>query len=86
MVWISAQPHSIDDMVSHTLGHDREWLVAIWARDTLGLAKDHYRTSFLPLHFSLAGLNPITTHLSGIRDRHLLVLLVIFYFVFVFFV
>lgn len=48
MVWSSAQPHNVDDMVSHALGDDREWLVAIWARDTLGLAEDHYRASFPP--------------------------------------
>jgi hypothetical protein len=57
MVWSSAQPHSVDDMVLHALGDDREWLVAIWARDTLGLAGDHYRASFLPSPFPLAGLN-----------------------------
>ena len=43
MVWSSAQPHSVEDMVLHALGDDREWLVATWARDTLGLAEDHYR-------------------------------------------
>lgn len=43
MVWSSAQPHSVEDMVLHTLGDDRERLVAIWARDTLGLEQDHYR-------------------------------------------
>jgi hypothetical protein len=47
MVWSSAQPHSVEDMVSHALGEDRKWLVAIWARDTLGLAEDQYRASFL---------------------------------------
>lgn len=47
MVWSSAQPHSVEDMVSHALGEDRERLVAIWARDTLGLGDDHYCASFL---------------------------------------
>ncbi|KAH9035185.1 hypothetical protein EDB85DRAFT_2073481 [Lactarius pseudohatsudake] len=42
MVWSSAQPHSVDDMLLHTFGHDRSGLVAVWARDTLGLAEDHY--------------------------------------------
>lgn len=54
MVWSSAQPHSVEDMVSRALGDDREWLVAIWARDTLGLTEDHYCASCLflpPLHF-----------------------------------
>ena len=46
MVWSSAQPHSVEDMVLHALGDDRERLVALWARDTLGLTEDHYRASF----------------------------------------
>ena len=54
MVWSSAQPHSVDDMVFHALGEDREWLVAIWARDTLGLEGDHYRASFLLFLFPLS--------------------------------
>jgi NLI interacting factor-like phosphatase len=71
MVWSSAQPHSVEDMVSHALGDDREWLVAIWARDTLGLAGDHYRASFLPLHFpTIAGLKAYHNPLSGIRDKN----------------
>ncbi len=45
MVWSSAQPHSVEDMVLHALGDDRQSLVAIWARDTLGLAED-YRALF----------------------------------------
>jgi hypothetical protein len=61
MVWSSAQPHSVEDMVSHALGDDRKFLVTIWARDTLGLAEDQYRASFL-LTISLAGLKSITTH------------------------
>ena len=42
MVWSSAQPHSVEDMVLHAFGSDRDQLFAIWARDTLGLAEDHY--------------------------------------------
>ncbi|KAH9985226.1 hypothetical protein BJV77DRAFT_965676 [Russula vinacea] len=42
MVWSSAQPHSVEDMVLHALGDDRERLVALWARDTFGLTEDHY--------------------------------------------
>ena len=47
MVWSSAQPHSVQDMVSHAFGDDRDQLIAIWARDTLGLAEDHYREPIL---------------------------------------
>ncbi|KAI0067414.1 hypothetical protein BV25DRAFT_1099128 [Artomyces pyxidatus] len=42
MVWSSAQPHNVDDMVQHSFGEDRSYLLAVWARDTLGLAEDHY--------------------------------------------
>jgi hypothetical protein len=59
MVWSSAQPHSVEDMVWHALGDYREELVAIWARDTLGLAED-YRASF-PSRFSSV-IKTITTH------------------------
>ncbi|TCD71081.1 hypothetical protein EIP91_000173 [Steccherinum ochraceum] len=42
MIWSSAQPHSVNDMVSQAFKEDQEQLVAIWARDTLGLSNDHY--------------------------------------------
>ena len=42
MVWSSAQPHSVDDMVDKCFGEHRNHLLAIWARDTLGLSNDHY--------------------------------------------
>ncbi|KAI9439011.1 hypothetical protein H4582DRAFT_2111288 [Lactarius indigo] len=45
MIWSSAQPHSVDDMLLHTFGHDRSGFVAVWARDTLGLTEDHYLAS-----------------------------------------
>ncbi|KAI0296740.1 hypothetical protein B0F90DRAFT_1636021 [Multifurca ochricompacta] len=49
MVWSSAQPHSVDDMVHHAFGNDRDRLVAIWARDTLGLAEDLYHRKVLTI-------------------------------------
>lgn len=42
MVWSSAQPHSVNDMVNKTFGEDQDELVAIWARDTLGLSEEQY--------------------------------------------
>ncbi|RPD60739.1 hypothetical protein L227DRAFT_585891 [Lentinus tigrinus ALCF2SS1-6] len=42
MVWSSAQPHSVDDMVDKCFGKDRDKMIAIWARDTLGLSTEHY--------------------------------------------
>ncbi|KAJ7182815.1 hypothetical protein C8R43DRAFT_13658 [Mycena crocata] len=43
MVWSSAQPPSVADMVSHcfTLEQQRQFL-AVWARDTLGLSPELY--------------------------------------------
>ncbi|GJE94097.1 hypothetical protein PsYK624_102650 [Phanerochaete sordida] len=56
MVWSSAQPHSVRGMVERVFGEDvyaeatgevrggeRPRLLAIWARDTLGLSESHYR-------------------------------------------
>lgn len=43
MVWSSAQPHSVADMVDNCFGEHKRELVAVWARDTLGLSNDHYR-------------------------------------------
>ncbi|KAI0739657.1 hypothetical protein C8Q80DRAFT_1112108 [Daedaleopsis nitida] len=42
MVWSSAQPHSVGDMVDKCFGRDKERLIAVWARDTLGLSNEHY--------------------------------------------
>jgi hypothetical protein len=35
-------------MVSHAFGSDGDQLIAIWARDTLGLEEDHYCASVTP--------------------------------------
>ncbi|KAJ7097638.1 hypothetical protein C8R44DRAFT_811839 [Mycena epipterygia] len=37
MVWSSAQPPSVADMVNHCFGDQQRKFLAIWARDTLGL-------------------------------------------------
>ncbi|KXN91240.1 hypothetical protein AN958_01762, partial [Leucoagaricus sp. SymC.cos] len=42
MVWSSAQPHSVDDMVEKCFGDRKEELVAVWARDRLGLNASDY--------------------------------------------
>lgn len=43
MVWSSAQPHSVSDMVRHCFPESKDSLLAIWARDTLGLDDAAYR-------------------------------------------
>jgi hypothetical protein len=42
MVWSSAKPHNVDDMVDKALRDDRRHLAAVWARDTFGLTPDLY--------------------------------------------
>ncbi|KAF9650397.1 hypothetical protein BDM02DRAFT_3061523, partial [Thelephora ganbajun] len=42
MVWSSAQPHSVHDMVDQCFHDEKHHFVAIWARDTLGLPQHLY--------------------------------------------
>ncbi|KAJ7267258.1 hypothetical protein C8J57DRAFT_1327125 [Mycena rebaudengoi] len=42
MVWSSAQPFSVADMVNHCFGEQQRQFLAIWARDTLGLSPEEY--------------------------------------------
>jgi len=48
MVWSSAQPHSVGDMVGKTFLERKDELTAVWARDTLGLTTEEYCKSSLP--------------------------------------
>jgi hypothetical protein len=43
MVWSSAQPHSVADMVDRIFGDAQSELVAVWDRGSLGLTKEDYR-------------------------------------------
>ncbi|KAI5981509.1 hypothetical protein EDC04DRAFT_2916490 [Pisolithus marmoratus] len=42
MVWSSAQPHSVQDMVHCVFGPDSDDLVAVWDRTSLGLSSVEY--------------------------------------------
>ncbi|KAH7922252.1 hypothetical protein BV22DRAFT_1094986 [Leucogyrophana mollusca] len=42
MVWSSAQPHSVTDMVDKVFGDKIDELKAVWDRESLGLAKQDY--------------------------------------------
>jgi hypothetical protein len=42
MVWSSAQPHSVHDMVGKAFLQRKDELTAVWARDTLGLTTEEY--------------------------------------------
>ena len=53
MVWSSAQPDSVADMVDKCFGERKEELVAVWARDTLGLDEQAYSEFFFLFVFNL---------------------------------
>ncbi|RPA87052.1 hypothetical protein BJ508DRAFT_193232, partial [Ascobolus immersus RN42] len=43
MVWSSARPHNVTDMVTGSFSKKhREQLVAIWSRENFGLKPEHY--------------------------------------------
>ena len=42
MVWSSAQPHTVHDMVNKCFHDEKDNFVAVWARDTLGLPRHLY--------------------------------------------
>ncbi|KII90450.1 hypothetical protein PLICRDRAFT_52190 [Plicaturopsis crispa FD-325 SS-3] len=42
MVWSSAQPRNVSDMVEKSFGALKEQLLAVWGRDTLGLSEHDY--------------------------------------------
>ena len=42
MVWSSAQPHSVADMVGKVFGDSKSKLVAVWDRESLGLSRKEY--------------------------------------------
>ncbi|KAF7369188.1 Phosphoprotein phosphatase [Mycena venus] len=48
MVWSSAQPPSVADMVNHCFGLQQRKFLAIWARDTMGLPPALYQTQTSP--------------------------------------
>lgn len=47
MVWSSAQPHSVADMVDRIFGDAQSELVAVWDRGSLGLTKEDYHRKAL---------------------------------------
>jgi len=49
MVWSSAQPHSVHDMVDKCFHEEQYHFVAVWARDTLGLPPHLYSTTIPPI-------------------------------------
>ncbi|KAM5541619.1 hypothetical protein V8D89_004809 [Ganoderma adspersum] len=73
MVWSSAQPHSVGDMVDKCFGEHKDGLLAVWARDTLGLSNEHYFRKVqtikdLAKPWSL--LSPKSTDLNALSSPH----------------
>ena len=62
MVWSSAQPHSVNDMVNHCFKEEQNKLVAVWSRDTLGLAKEDYCACFFSVYVIGFPLSLSSTH------------------------
>ncbi|KAL1671170.1 hypothetical protein EV122DRAFT_285245 [Schizophyllum commune] len=63
MIWSSAQPHSVHDMVDKCFGRAQGNFAAIWARDTLGLKHYEYHqktqtTKDLAIPWRKLRLNP----------------------------
>jgi hypothetical protein len=56
MVWSSAQPHSVADMVDKCFGKKRNELIAIWARDKMGLTQAQYCQCPQPVPIVYTGL------------------------------
>ncbi|KAI6111804.1 hypothetical protein EDD16DRAFT_1485281 [Pisolithus croceorrhizus] len=65
MVWSSAQPHSVQDMVNSVFGADSDALVAVWDRKSLGLSSAQYHQKTVttkdlakPWKFLSLGISP----------------------------
>ncbi|KIM53305.1 hypothetical protein SCLCIDRAFT_139237 [Scleroderma citrinum Foug A] len=65
MVWSSAQPHSVEDMVSRAFADHANELVAVWDRKSLGLTQEQYHKKTMttkdlskPWKLLPLGLNP----------------------------
>ena len=68
MVWSSAQPHSVADMVERCFAGRKEALVAVWARDTLGLDEQAYSAFLFFLSFPFSSSFGVV-NLIIIEDR-----------------
>jgi hypothetical protein len=68
MVWSSAQPHSVTDMVDKVFGDAKSELVAVWDRESLGLSKVDYCEYFINDRIAIFFFIP--THLRwSVLDR-----------------
>lgn len=55
MVWSSAQPRSVADMVDKTFGELQQSMVAVWTREDMGLTPEQYR-KFIDISIFVDGL------------------------------
>lgn len=70
MVWSSAQPHSVDDMVNKCFHDERHHFVAVWARDTLGLPQHLYSTGIPPITYTTIDARYISADLFLLPACH----------------
>jgi len=73
MVWSSAQPHSVDDMVDKVFGASKSELKAVWNRKSLGLSEAEYHQKTLttkdltkPWNLFTSALSPVEGHPAGL--------------------
>ena len=64
MVWSSAQPHSVHDMVDKCFRDEKHHFVAVWARDTLGLPQHLYSTAIPPIIYTIVNTQYTSANLS----------------------
>jgi len=70
MVWSSAQPHNVDDMVEKCFHDGKRHFIAVWARDTLGLPQHLYSTTIPSITFTTVNTQHTSANLFLFSPRH----------------
>ena len=70
MVWSSAQPHSVHDMVDKCFRHEQHHFVAVWARDTLGLPQHLYSTAIPSITHTIVDTQYTSVNLCLFLELH----------------
>lgn len=70
MVWSSAQPHSVHDMVDKCFHDEKRHFVAIWARDTLGLPQHLYSAAIPSITYTFVDTQYTSVNLFSFLEYH----------------
>lgn len=70
MVWSSAQPHSVNDMVNKCFHDEKRHFVAVWARDTLGLPQHLYSTAIPSITYTTVDTQYMSADLFSFLAYH----------------